>query len=149
MSLRGAPELRARLKAIRGAFKPVGREWAEETVRLARPHVPVATGKTQRSLRVRNASQRKATVVARFPATFIDRGTKAHDITARRSKALRFQVGGGTVFARKAHKRATSGTHFASRAAKAALRENVSAQVLIQLWNKAGGHASGSVLRDE
>lgn len=148
MSLQGAAELRARMRAIKLAFKPVGREWAEHTVALARPHVPVRTGQTQRSLRVKNASQRKATVAARFSALFLDRGTKAHDIKPRRAKALRFQVGGSPVFARKAHKRAQAGTHFASRAAREALRTNHAAETIIALWNRAGGHAGGSVLRD-
>jgi hypothetical protein len=31
VALRGTPELRRRLKAIKTVFKPVGREWTEKT----------------------------------------------------------------------------------------------------------------------
>ena len=61
-TLKGAPELRRRLKAIRTVFKPVGRAWADDTVRIAKRRVKVRTGKTQRSIRRKNASQRRASV---------------------------------------------------------------------------------------
>ena len=103
-SLKGSPELRRRLKAIKTVFKPAGRDWADFTTAEAKRLVRVDTGKTQRSIRRRNASQKKATVVGNYPVNFIDAGAKAHDIVAKRHTALKFNAGGQTVFRRKVHK---------------------------------------------
>ena len=56
MALKGSPQLRARLKALKTSFKGYGRAWADGTVQEARPRIPVRTGKLRRSVRVRNGS---------------------------------------------------------------------------------------------
>lgn len=137
MKLQGAPQLRRRLKAIRQVFKPVGRDWADETVRLARSRVKVKSGKTRNSIRRRNASMKRAAVVATHGARFLEAGTQAHDIKARNAKALRFQMGGQTIFSKKVHKRATHAQPFLHRSARDALAENQMLEDLIQLWNQA------------
>lgn len=137
MKLQGASALRSRLKAIRGVFKPIGRDWADETVRLARSRVTVRTGKTLRSIRRRNASQKRAAVVATFGARFIEGGTKEHDITPRKMTALKFNVGGRTIFSKKVHKRATPAQPFLHRSARDALAEREMLADLIKLWNEA------------
>ena len=88
MSLKGAPELRARLRAIKLAFKPIGKSWATDTAAYAKGHVPRRTGRLQQSIRVRNASQKRATVVGHFSANFVDAGTKAHDETPKKKQTL-------------------------------------------------------------
>lgn len=139
MALKGSRELRARLKAVRQAFKPIGRKWADGTAKEARrlvaPHNK--TGKTQRSIRVRNANQRRATVVGRHTAVFLDKGTKAHVIRAKKARNLVFTAGGQTIFAKRVNHRGQRGTGFAAKAAHKSLRENWSAQALIDEWNAA------------
>lgn len=136
-TLKGGPQLKARLRAIKESFKPIGREWADTTAKLARDKVPVRTGRLRKSIRRKNASQRRATVVAHFTAFFIDPGTKAHDIKARRAGSLVFEGRGGTIFAKKVHKRAYKGKPFRKEAAREALRRNPMAEELIKQWNRA------------
>lgn len=136
MSLTGRKQLSARLRAIKQTFKPVGKAWAEEDVRQNRDHVPVRTGRLRRSFRVRNASQRRATVVGHFSANFVDAGTKAHDERAKR-QAMSFAIGGRTMFARKVHHRGSKAQRFKRAAALEALRKNPMAAELIKQWNSA------------
>lgn len=137
MALKGSRELRARLKAISLTFKPVGKEWADLTVKLMRPQVPFVTGRLRRSIRRRNATQKRATVVAHYTAYFIDKGAKAHAIRPKRARMLRFQAEGRTVFARAAQHRGFRGRPFRQKAARAALDRTPMAEELIELWNKA------------
>ena len=137
LTLRGDDELKRRLKAMRLAFKDVGRKWADATVPEAKRRVPVATGATRASIRRRNASQKKATVVGNYPVNFIDAGTKAHDITPRRFSAMRFEVDGQTVFARKVHKRAQKARPFKRAAAEAGLEKVDVLGAIIDGWNRA------------
>lgn len=137
MALQGQRQLNARLKAIKQSFKPIGKAWAEADVKENRARVPVRTGRLQRSFRVRNASQRKATVVGHYTANFIDAGTKAHDERPKRGRALVFQAHGSTIFAKKVHKRQQSPKRFKRAAALEALRKNPMAVELINEWNKA------------
>lgn len=137
MSLKGGPELRTRLKAIRAAFKPLGKDWADDTVRIAKPMIPVRTGKTRQSLRGRNATQRRATVVGWYVASFINAGVKPHTIQPKRGRQMIFQANGNTVFARRVSHPGMSGNRFAIRAAREALRRHPMAETLIGEWNKA------------
>jgi len=136
-NLRGAPELRARLKAIKQTFKPVGRQWADTTAALIKPQVPERTGKGRRSVRRKNASQTRATVAAIYYVGILDKGAKAHDITPRKAKTLAFQAGGRTVFSKRVHKPASRGRRFAIRASQESLRRHPMAETLIQMWNRA------------
>lgn len=137
MSLKGAPALRRRLRAIKTVFKPAGREWADETTRAAQRMVRVKTGKTRSSIRRRNASQRRATVVGNYPVNFIDAGAKAHDIKAKRFGVLKFASGGATYFRKKVHKRRQAAHPFKKRAAEEGLRKVNIIEDLIHLWNRA------------
>lgn len=137
MSLKGAPELRRRLRAIRTVFKPAGREWADETTRIAKRLVRVKTGKTRSSIRRRNASQRLASVVGNYPVNFIDAGVKAHTIEARKMKALKFASGGATYFRRKVHKPRQGAHPFKRQAAQEGLEKVGILNDLIELWNRA------------
>lgn len=138
MALKGKREFRARLRSIGTAFKPVGREWAETTVRLAKPQTPQITGRTRRSMRVRNASMKRATVVGSFVARILDGGAKPHTITAKRAPALVFKARSGqTIFARKVHHRGVRAKGHVKRSAEEALRRTPLAKKIIDEWNKA------------
>lgn len=136
-NVRGSKELRARLRAIRQTFKPAGREWAEETAEIMSHSVPVRTGRLQRSFRVKNASQRRASVAGHFTAFFIDAGTKAHEIKARKAPRLIFTAGGNTIFAKKVNHPATKAAPFRERSAKEGLRRKPLVAKLVELWNRA------------
>jgi hypothetical protein len=139
VALRGSRELRARLKAIRTVFKPAGKQWADATAEEAKRRLvsSMNTGKTRASIRRRNSSQKKATVVGNYPINFIDAGSKAHDIKPRNVSALKFSAGGNTVFARKVHKRAIAAKPFKKASAEAGLRKVDIIGDLIDLWNRA------------
>ena len=137
MSLKGSDDLRRRLKAIGQSFKPIGRQWADTTAMLAKDRVPVKTGRLRKSIRRKNASMKRATVAAHYTATFVDGGTKAHDITAKTGGTLAFPGGGGTIFAKKVHHRGAKAQPFKKRAAEDALRRHPMAQTLIDEWNRA------------
>lgn len=137
MSLQGTPELRRRLKAIKTVFKPAGRDWADETALVAKAMVRVRTGRTRDSIRRKNASQKKATVVGRYPVNFIDAGAKEHDIQAKRTKAMAFSSGGQTVFRRKVHKQRQEAHPFKKAAAAEGLRRVDLIGDLVKLWNDA------------
>src|SRR5512134_2844121 len=109
--LKGTPELRARLRAIKTAFKPIGREWADTTAKLAKASAPVRTGKGKRSIRRKHASMRRASVQAIWYMRFVDRGAKPHIIRpkslsgsrrggAGSARSLRFEAGGRTIFSK-------------------------------------------------
>lgn len=139
MALQGAKELHARLRAIRTVFKPVARDWTKDVVELSRERIPIRTGKTRGSVRVKNASQRKATVVAFYPVNFIDAGTKKHTVEAKKAKVLRFNVGGQPLFRRKATIPAKAARPFKKEVAQQALAKTDILGQLITLWNSAGG----------
>lgn len=141
MALRGSPQLRRRLKAIKTVFKPAGKDWAEFTAKEAQRRVrasgAVATAKTVGSIRKRNASQKKATVTGNFPVNFIDAGVKEHDIKPKKQSIMKFEAGGTTVFARKVHKRAIPARPFKKESGEAGLKKVDILADLIQLWNQA------------
>jgi hypothetical protein len=137
MALRGSRELRRRLKAIRTVFKPVGRTWARETVRLASSRVRVETGKTKRSIRVKNASQRKASVEARYGARFLEAGAQAHTLRAKKFDAMKFNVGGRPVFAKRVKHPGSPKQPFLRPSAADALDDADMLQELLKLWNQA------------
>jgi hypothetical protein len=149
VSLKGGPELRARLRAIKQSFKPIGKNWATDTAAHAKSHVPKKTGRLMRSIRVRNASQKKATVVGHFSANFVDAGTKAHDIRPKKGRTLAFtgavqgpafgggSPGGRTIFSKKVHHPRTRAQPFKRAAAIHGLRKNPMAAEVIHQWNEA------------
>ena len=137
MKVSGTKQLNARLKAIRQTFKPAGKEWAEETVNQMRSRVPQKSGRLHRSFRVKNATQRKATVAGHYTAFFVDKGTVAHVIKPRKSPNLIFRVEGRTIFTKKVNHPRTRAQPFRERASLEALRRRPMAATLIKLWNRA------------
>jgi len=138
-ALRGTPQLRARLKALRLTFKPLGKGWAEDTRDAAIRFVPYRTGRLRGSIRVRNVTQRHATVVAHYSAFFVDKGTKPHTIVPKKAKTLRFENGRKTVFSRRAVQRGYRARPFRARAAEEGLKRNPLAVAVVRQWNEARG----------
>jgi len=132
-----ARELRARLRAIGLAFKPIGASWADETAKLYRQHTPVRTGATRKSIRRRNATQRRATVVGSFKVRFLSTGTRQHIEVPKSKRTLRFESGGRTIFAKKVNHPRTTGSHYLRRDALAALERHPMATELVKQWNEA------------
>lgn len=137
MSLKGATQLRGRLRVARLAFKDYGRNlWAPETVRRAKSRVAVRTGKTRASIRIKSATQRKAVVQAAYGARFVESGAQAHDIKPRKKRALKWQAR-GTVFVKRAHKGAQGAHPFLRNSARDALLEHGFQDHLVEIWNSA------------
>ena len=135
----GGPELRKRLAAIGQTFKPYGRIWAETAATEMRRSNQWRdrTGRLRRSFKRKNATAKRATVFGHYTANFVDAGSKAHDINARRGPFLIFQADGRTIFARKVHKQRIAARRFKRPAAEAALRKHPMSQTLIDQWNRA------------
>jgi hypothetical protein len=135
--LKGARELRRRMKAIKTVFKPVGKRWADRTVKLAQSRVKVSTGKTKRTIRRRNASMKRAAVEARGGARFLEAGAQAHELKPRRMQAMKYNVAGQPRFAKKVRHPGSPKQPFLRRSARQALAEEPMAEELIKLWNQA------------
>ncbi len=144
--LRGGAEFRARLKAIQQSFKPLGREWADKTVPIAKRLVPVASGRTQKSIRRQNASLRKASVVAGAAASYIELGYPPHTIEAKEG-SLSFKAGGAVRFAKRVTHPAARGKPFLRPAAQQAFKEMDGLGHVIKAWNNAGGNGGGLRVR--
>jgi hypothetical protein len=136
-NLKGSRELKARLRALKLAFKPIGRKWGRASITAGRPMVPVRTGRLRRSMRILSATQKKTRVGAHYTAYFVDKGPKPHDIFPKTAKGLVFQGRHGTVFARMVHHRGYRGRPFRKRMAEEGLRNTPMAQTLIDQWNSA------------
>lgn len=137
MALRGGPQLRARLKAIKTVFKPVGRKWTDKTVNLAQSRVRVVTGKTRASIRRQNASMTRASVVATGGARFLEAGAAPHVIAAKRMSTMKFNVGGRPVFAKRVRHPGSPKQPFLRPSGADALREIDILSDLVDLWNQA------------
>jgi hypothetical protein len=138
-NLKGSAEYKARLKAIKQTFRPYGRKWATAGTRHARRDAQFTnrSGKGRKSIRVKTASQKRATIVASYYVAMLDKGTKAHTIVPRRAPSLVFPIGGRTVFAKKVNKPAMRGMGFGRKAADAALKDVPMVNELIKQWNSA------------
>ena len=138
MSLKGGPELAARLKALKLAFKPMGRQWATGTAAIIRNTAPSRTGRLRRSVRVKSATQKRAQVGAVYYGHILDAGSKPYDIVPRKGSTLAFQGRDGrTIFSKKVHKPRQAPMGFAARAARESLRRTPLGDSLIRSWNEA------------
>jgi hypothetical protein len=136
-NLRGSRELKARQRALKLAFKPIGRKWGRASITAGRPMVPVRTGRLKKSMRILSATQKKTRVGAHFTAYFVDKGPKPHDINPKKFRALVFKGRTGTVFARQVHHRGYRGRPFRKRMAEEGLRRTPLAVDVIDKWNRA------------
>jgi len=136
-TLKGSRELRARLRAIKTVFKPVGRQWTDETTRLARSRVRVRSGATRNSIRRKNASMTKAAVVATGGARFLEAGVTPHTIKAKKMTAMKFNASGLPRFAKKVKHPGSRAHPFLRISGRDALSKIDILRDLLDLWNKA------------
>jgi hypothetical protein len=145
--VRGAKELKARFKALRQVFKPLGRDWADRTVATTKGRVRFKTGKTRSSIRRKNATQRKAVVVAAHGARFLDQGTKAHEMRPKRFAAMAFKHSrtGQPVFTKRVKHPGGKAYPFLRVSAREELNSSDQVNVVIKTWNSAapGGGLAG------
>lgn len=110
-SIRGIPQLQARLRAI-GEMEPELRALQLATIREAKLIVPVKTGHLRRSIVPGSVTKTHATVEARTPyAATVELGSKPHIIRPKKAKVLAW---GGTRRLSGALARGSSATHFAT-----------------------------------
>lgn len=135
-NLQGSEELKARLKALRLVFKPLGKKWADDGVNIGRPMLPIrpasmkagdghAPGRLHNSLRRKSATQYKAVIAAHYTGYFIDHGVKPHPLGKP-----------GTIFAKRMHP-GYKARPWRARMAHEALRRNDPLDALIKQWNDA------------
>lgn len=148
MGLTGKQQLQARMKAIgKDVFKPAGKQWADETVRLMRQRVPdrntrYSKGKLHDSIRRKSATQKKAVVEGRYTGYFVDAGVKPHSLQRRKSRpkgrgtAAQIQRTIFAATARKVHP-GYKARPFRARSARDALRKYPMSAEVIRVWNRA------------
>lgn len=146
MSLTGKQQLQARMKAIgKDVFKPAGKKWADEDVRLMRQRVPNrntrwSKGKLHDSFRRKSATAKKAVVTGRYTSYFVDAGPKPHSMQRRKSRPKGSQGRlGRTIFAATARKGHPGyrARPFRARSAQDALRKYPMSEQVIKVWNRA------------
>lgn len=135
----GGPALKLRLLSLADVPEDFADVWAQNTADRLRSSAPNATRAASKVFTTK-VQGLKAAVYGAFWWVFVDRGTKAHDIfgSGRRNPPnfLRFQVGGQTIFASKAHHKRSKRVPFISRAAQDSLDTSRFADVVISRWNR-------------
>lgn len=133
ISLKGGPELMARLGALGASFIPIARRWQREAIDAGRPRIPSRTGATRRSLRPGRYGRKFARVEGSYIAYFIDSGVKPHG--PKRATTLAWQGSGGTIFAKRV--KGYRKRPFRARMAREGLRQTPMAQTVVDQWNGA------------
>jgi hypothetical protein len=142
VKVKGGPLLKARLEAVADCGPDILAEWADTASDGIRRTAPVRTGRGRASIRGR-LTRRGAGVFGAYWLIFVDRGTKAHTIEARNAKALRFEKGGRTIFARKVFRRRMPRNPFITKAAQDALVNGRLSDQIIEAWNRRRGRTGG------
>lgn len=143
-TFQGADELKARLRAIQGAFVPIAKAWGEDASAEAKHLVHSPRGRIRNSIRPGPYNSRESQLFADYRAIFIDRGTVAHDIPVKKARVLTRGYpprSERTVFGRKSHNPGMRPRPFINEAAERALERNPMSDKVIGLWNAAGGQA--------
>lgn len=143
----GGPDLRARLTSLEGVAPEFASDWANATVTKIRDTKP-ASKEAASDIFTTKVTAVRAAVYGAFWWVFVDRGTKAHDIAGSGGKnppnLLRFNAGGGTIFAPRVHHPRTRRVPFITRAAQESLAGSHFADTVVKLWNRRriGGHSA-------
>jgi hypothetical protein len=119
-----AKELQAALSPKRWAKhkKQIVPDATERLLTRSKQEAPARSGALRKSIYAQVRGD-KATIRARAPyAGFVINGTPPHIIRAKDGGALRFQIGGATVFARSVNHPGTKPNDFFSRALQAEQR---------------------------
>lgn len=134
MTLKGAPELLRRLRAVGNVGGTITKPMAERGVDLARQRVPVRTGKTRASIRVGRVNDDGAQIIGSGVAVILDRGAKAH---IEEGSPLRFNVRGQTIFAKKVSRKAQRGSRYIQRAIHESAADSHATDAIVKAWNDA------------
>lgn len=134
MTLHGAAQFTARLHAIEDTGRVVAEQWADKGVTGVRSQIQRRTGATAASVHA-DVSREGARIVGSPVVDYLADGTRAHVEVPRNAKALRFQIGGRTIFSKKVYHPATTGNPGIRQAAMNALGNF--ADALYGLWNRA------------
>jgi hypothetical protein len=134
MTLHGAREFRNRLEGIRHTGESVAEDWADTGAEKVRAEIPRVTGATAASIEG-EADSTGGRITGGQAITFLIGGTAAHTELPVNAQAMRFAVGGRTVFTKRVMHPPTSGNPRILDAARGAL--SGMAAVCIGLWNKA------------
>lgn len=110
-------------RTIRGASRRELETAARQVLNRAKVLAPVDTGRLRASIRIearRTATLRSKFVIGSdvFYAPYVNDGTRPHIIRPRTKQALRFRVGGRTVFAKVVHHPGTRARPFLDDALK-------------------------------
>ena len=151
-SIQGLGALNRRMAALQGPLGvKVTRQLGLSTVREAKLLVHRKTGNLGRSIRIQSVTEHSAVVVAgaRY-ASYVEFGTRAHEITPRARQALRFAAspagrrlsgaprkGAAVVFAKRVHHPGTKPYPFLVPGAKRAIAGSGLKDVVIDVWNSA------------
>lgn len=150
VTVKGVPQLRARIEGLKHGRKDLTRQWALRTTLLAKQkHRPnKKTGVTSASIAPRAVTTTGAEVKAGGAAVYLERGTRPHVIRPRNAKALAFaprgtgrlsgrpRTGGPVIFAKRVNHPGSRAYPFLGPAAREALGA-LGAKVLIDAWNDA------------
>jgi hypothetical protein len=131
----GGPELRARLTNVVRNADFMEAVWAKDAAARIKADAPTDRGRGKASIRA-GASRGRGAVFGAFWLVFVDRGTKAHEIIARKASVLRFEYRGRVIFAKKVQRRAMRRRPFITRGAQEALAGLPIRDAIIQAWNR-------------
>lgn len=138
LRLSGGSDLRARLANLATVPDEFARTWAKETADQMRKTAPNARRPASRIFTTKILRLRAA-VYGAYWWIFVDRGTKAHEITgaggSNPPNILMFEVGGKTIFRSQVEKKRGRRRPFISRAAQGALAGSKWADSVIKQWN--------------
>lgn len=145
-TLKGADDLKRALKAAAQAWRPMGKRWADEAIKVGQPMVPVRSsamragdghepGRLRASFERNTPRGRTAVVRAHYTAFFIDAGVKPHSMRSRKSRPT--SSAGRTIFssfARKDHP-GYKARPFRQHMADEGLRRAPLGDAIIDAWN--------------
>jgi HK97 gp10 family phage protein len=121
IEVKGLKELKRTLERIPEQVRSVLEDLTRETYEKAVQYAPERTGFLRRNIRM-SVEGLTGRVISQAPySAYVEFGTRPHMIFPRRARALRFEVGGRTVFARYVHHPGTRGQFFMRRALQDAL----------------------------
>lgn len=139
LTIKGGPDLRARLVSIPAGAPEIVAVWADDAASRMRAAAPNARRPESKKFTTKVAGLRGA-VYGAFWWVFVDRGTKAHTISGSGGKnppdTLRFQVAGRTIFSKKVTIPRRGRRPFITKSAQDAFANSGLADVIVKLWNR-------------
>lgn len=139
LTIKGGPQLKARLLAIPAGAPEMVALWANDAGSRMQRSAPNARRPESRKFTTKARGLRGA-VYGAFWWVFVDRGTKAHDILGSGRKnpptSLKFEVAGRTIFSKKVHVGRIRRRPFVTKAAQDALASSKLVEFMVKQWNR-------------